>query len=681
MATPQEFIRNFMSVLDATSLKGFEAMDEAVRQTTNFSSWQAVVDSIYRDCSNYGGNGDAFLKEKCGIILKNVDTGAITGADAGGGVVKTAESVVPEDTAEWLMPTNSSTTYDAFGLTVNWPDLGTLNEAQLRMVSGLYTWWIPQSLELIKNSYGFTFNEAGTMVNTISKVNFEYKNSNTLAYVTHTYDRTGKTTSLELTINMKYYGDMSGTDVNGKSGEGFLLDRVIAHEMTHAAMAANINNFAKLPHYFKEGAAELVHGIDDDRYYSISYLANNPDYLYKVLNNRNDRLRYSEEEYSGGYMVLRYLAYQSSEYPTDVVTAPENPEPEPPSRSTPVPEDASDDTVVKVTESGAYWLSGFDPTTGRRVGAYPKAVTADASSASGDIILAGNANGNLLKGGKGQTSLWGGGASSDTLQGGTGQDVFWFGGGDGHDVVQSFASGYQGDVLNFYSGSLTGISRSGNAVTLSMADGSSLKVNTNAGADGVILYSTDGGNRTFEAKIGESSKANVLSYNEDLSFCQGGKGKDTLQVTGSGGNFVWLDGSRGQGFVDFEVVDGSKSSGADQLAGSGAEELIMGGSGEASLWGGAGSGNDTLQAGSGANVLFYGYGEGNDVIQKTTSSDRVMLYNMGLEHISGAEIDASSVKISTTAGQTLTVLGEARFTLADGSTWQADHKTKQWSSG
>lgn len=681
MATPQEFIKNFMGVLDATSLKGFSAMDEAVKRTTSFSSWQAVVDSIYRDCQSYNGNGKAFLKDKCGILLNNTDTGAITGSDASGGPVKSAESVVPENSSEWLMPTNSSTTYEAFGLTVNWPNLGTLNAAQQRMVSGLYTWWIPQSLELIRNSYGLTFNEPGTTVNTISSVNFEYEDSSTLAYVTSSFNSyTGRTSGLTLTINMKYYGDMSGTDVNGRSSEGFLLDRVIAHELTHAAMAANINYFSELPLYFAEGAAELVHGIDDERSYSISYLANNPAYLYKVLNNRNKYLRYSEEDYSGGYIMLRYLAYQSSEYPAGVTPEPESPEPVTTTPAAPVTEDSGDDTFIKVTEPGNYWLSGYDPTSGRRVGSYPRAVTVDASGASGEIILAGNGNGNILKGGRGETSLWGGGASNDTLQGGAGRDMFWFGGGDGRDMVQSFTAGTSGDVLNFYTGSLASISRSGKNLSFGMAGGGSLSVSTSAGSDSVVLYSTDAVH-IYGAKIGEAARANSLSYSGGVSYYQGGGGTDTLVASGAASKNIWLDGSQGQAYSSIEIIDGSRSSGSDQLAGSGASETIIGGSGSASLWGGAGSANDTLRSGSGANVLFYGYGEGSDLMVGTGSNDRVMLYNIGLGQLVDAQIGTDYVTISTNVGQTLTVKGAAEvFTLGDGSSWRASHQARQWSA-
>ena len=42
------------------------------------------------------GNADIFLRDYCGIILDNADTGAITGWDAGGLSIKTADNVIGE---------------------------------------------------------------------------------------------------------------------------------------------------------------------------------------------------------------------------------------------------------------------------------------------------------------------------------------------------------------------------------------------------------------------------------------------------------------------------------------------------------------------------------------------------------------------------------------------------------
>ena len=63
-----------------------------------------------------------------------------------------------------------------------------------------------------------------------------------------------------------YYDNISTSDPNGVgSSVATYLDRTIAHELVHAAMSANINYFNNFPVLFKEGTAELIHGIDDKR--------------------------------------------------------------------------------------------------------------------------------------------------------------------------------------------------------------------------------------------------------------------------------------------------------------------------------------------------------------------------------------------------------------------------------
>ncbi|WP_029541413.1 calcium-binding protein [Selenomonas sp. AB3002] len=526
------------------------------------------------------------------------------------------------------------------------------------------------------DSYGLTFNESGTTVNTISSINFVNLADDTLALVNHQYHTDdGKATALSLTINMRYYANL-GADVNG-TAKNTHLDRVIAHEMTHAAMAANIDFFHTMPISVKEGAAELVHGIDDERTLAIKQLARNADNLKTVLSSDSN---YGEHSYAGGYMLLRYLAHQlsgGSAAPASTSA------PEPASTPTDTTETKPNVTKLTAKSPGSFWLSGYDPLTGEKDTAYPNCKELDGSEVTGEVILGGNGQDNLIKGGKGSSSLWGGGASNDTLQGGSGRDMIWYGAGDGHDVASNFTPGTGGssDVLNFYSGSLSGITRSGNTLHLSMADGGSLTVNTTAGSDSAVLYSTDAAAHLYGAKIGESAKANNLSYRNDLAFFQGGSGRDTLTASGSDSKSIWLDGSQGQSFVSIELLDGSKSSGSDQLAGGWGEETIAGGSGSASLWGGAGSASDTLRSGSGSNVLFYGYGEGNDVMQNTSSGDRVMLYNMGLEHLTGAQVSKDIISITTTAGHTLTVSGQAGvFTLRDGSSWKPDRQQGSWSA-
>lgn len=95
MATQLEVIKAFMAALDTTTLKGTAALDEAIQACSNFSGIQAVITKMKSDIAATN-NAEKFLKDYCGIDLSNTDTGAITGADAGGSKVKTAASIVPE---------------------------------------------------------------------------------------------------------------------------------------------------------------------------------------------------------------------------------------------------------------------------------------------------------------------------------------------------------------------------------------------------------------------------------------------------------------------------------------------------------------------------------------------------------------------------------------------------------
>ncbi len=150
MVSALNVMKNFMDSLNNTSKSGITALNEAVKAVSNFSSWSQVVSTMIADCKSYNGNGTAFLNRMCGINLTNKDTGAITGSDAGGGSTKTAESIIPESGA-WKYP--SKTTFTIQGLTVTVPAKKTLSSSQQYIVGALYTWWIKNSLTLIKNSY------------------------------------------------------------------------------------------------------------------------------------------------------------------------------------------------------------------------------------------------------------------------------------------------------------------------------------------------------------------------------------------------------------------------------------------------------------------------------------------------------------------------------------------------
>lgn len=318
-ADEQGVIIDFMAYLNNSNLSAQQALDGAINYATGglFTNEADLKAKFLGDIA--GGD----LLGACGIDLTNKDTGSITGLDAGGEKEKTAESVVPEEGLPYgnSAPTAGSTT-TINGLTVKWPDSGS-DAAKIAIASALKSQWLENCMNLVNESYEMNFMDLSATVHEMEVFLKDENDNGKLAYVESSYDGTGKTTGLTLTVNMYYYGKIDMNDPNGKpldaNGKPTLqayLDRTLAHEMTHAIMAANITHFANLPLYITEGAAELVHGIDDNgnggRKPTIEKLvkAENRTALEDALNGKS--AAGSEDPYAAGYMILRYMAHQAA---------------------------------------------------------------------------------------------------------------------------------------------------------------------------------------------------------------------------------------------------------------------------------------------------------------------------------------------------------------------------------
>lgn len=171
------------------------------------------------------------------------------------------------------------------------------------IIKALNSEWIGSSLDLIKQAYGLSFDEDGTSVRTMD-MDFENSGGSTLAYVQSSFSG-NKTVKLSMRVNMDFYNALNQTDVNGSTttpGAGY-LDRTIAHELTHAVMSANIDDFASLKLYITEGAAELTHGVDDERLATLqSMTAGDYSSLFSSGGTAG-----TQQPYAGGYAFLRYL--------------------------------------------------------------------------------------------------------------------------------------------------------------------------------------------------------------------------------------------------------------------------------------------------------------------------------------------------------------------------------------
>lgn len=174
------------------------------------------------------------------------------------------------------------------------------------IMAALNTEWIGNSLDLIARSTGLSFENGNASVAEMD-VKFVNEDTTTLAYVSST-SIGGVTNKLTLSVNMKYYDDLVAGDVNGKStATSAYLDRTIAHEMTHATMAATIEGFGDLYECITEGAAEVVHGIDDERTLTIQTLANSQSIgsTLSAAPGTGD-----VNQYAAGYVMFRYMAAQ-----------------------------------------------------------------------------------------------------------------------------------------------------------------------------------------------------------------------------------------------------------------------------------------------------------------------------------------------------------------------------------
>ena len=315
--SPQDVIKKFMLTLEQTKSRGAVAVDEAVRSCSNFNGVTDLINQIVSD-AQHSANARTFLADKCGIDLDNDDTGAITGWDAGGLGVKTATSIVDERTA---MENFAGDSFVVEGLTVKLNgDFQSLNPTQQQIVRGLKSWWVAEPLKLIAESYGdnYTFKSPTATVRELDVEFLSRPNNSNLALIKSS-SLGGRTVKLTLQINMAYYDQIFDADGRSARKGTSLLDRVLAHEFTHAVMAANIDHFGDLPAYIKEGTAELTHGIDDERQLDLVKMVEQPTVLRQALSAATSTTEVSfsglnAPSYAAGYIFFRYLAKQASTF-------------------------------------------------------------------------------------------------------------------------------------------------------------------------------------------------------------------------------------------------------------------------------------------------------------------------------------------------------------------------------
>ena len=658
----QEVIQTFMGVLDTVSTAGVDRLNQAVSVASGgyFTTINDAFEQMVDDCKN-AGSADKFLKNYCGIDLSNTDTGAITGSDAGGSTTKTAKSIVPESGS--LDTSFSATSFTVNGLTVKLSSsFSALTSTQTYLWRGLKTWWIKGALDLISESYGENFGFGSNSSATVKEINVEFYSANdgTICSTGTFTSIDGKTTGLQLSINTYYCNSVS--DSNGAitiGGAEYYLDRTLAHEMTHAVMAANIDNYSELPKIIREGMSELTHGIDDERKSDLQNLAGNSTLLKKALSLSTSYNTVSSVDapyFAAGYMFLRYLAKQGAEngnYET------------------------GEDSMNSISGTG------------------------------GNDILYGSDSNDYLNGGKGADKLYGnagddtltGGTGNDTLTGGAGNDVFIY--ESGSDIITDYTAG--ADKIKLSSGTITKLSYSGNDViftigsgTLTVKNGKGKKITVIDSNNTTKVYGdtisaeeeSDEGknisNSTSKTVINGTSYADTISNSGDSVTIDAGDGDDYIwneyayYVTinaGAGNDFI----SNNSSSVKIDAGDGNDSIysgyGDSVTINAGAGNDFIGNSGWYTTIN-AGAGNDIISLGShnsttnSLSVIQYANGDGNDIIYGYNSDDTI-------------SISGGSYSKSTVGNDVILTVGNGKITLdnAKGTTLNIKGTLSGGSSG
>lgn len=288
---------------------------------------------------------------------------------------------------------------------------------------------------------------------------------------------------------------------------------------------------------------------------------------------------------------------------------------------------------------------------------------------------------NTLIAGIGNTSIWSANGADlmtgNTSANKTGSTTFYYLADDGRDSITGFdfatSATDTGDlILTTPANEITAVSMSGSAVIM--------QINHSAN-DYLTLTEAAGKNFRVDKHMAKVDKN--VSY-DAITTCYVADASNATMTVGEnmGDAVVWLcdkNAVLGKYYLgDIKVLDATTANGRNSLVGNDNDNYIYGGTGENSLWGGWNS-NDVMQGGSGRNMFFLTLQNGHDTIQNAHDGDVVKL-SLYLEHIASADITADGTRIEVTDGTTLEVKSNAaiEYRLADGSTYIADHNSRQW---
>jgi len=179
-----------------------------------------------------------------------------------------------------------------------------LTATEQRIVDDLQSSWLQQSETIIKDYFGLQADGAVTL-----KVVLDDTIASASAFVSF-FD--APTNSMELHIDVAELESLYAS-LDGGNGSAFdSMDQLIAHEMTHAVMAAT-TNLEQFPMWFVEGAAQFIPGADGSVNQVLTELGGNNSTNRATVINNIDNLDTAGEfggsalDYATAYIATRYL--------------------------------------------------------------------------------------------------------------------------------------------------------------------------------------------------------------------------------------------------------------------------------------------------------------------------------------------------------------------------------------
>ncbi|MBR2179405.1 MAG: hypothetical protein IJ862_03285, partial [Selenomonadaceae bacterium] len=370
--------------------------------------------------------------------------------------------------------------------------------------------------------------------------------------------------------------------------------------------------FVNLPAWLKEGMAELTHGIDDERWYSLGTIAGSLSNLTLAMGTSSKAVE-GTGSYTAGYMFLRWLAknYSSS----DVVYGTEYND-----NGTKQGKGKNKKLYSPITNAGnnktIYALAGNDQVT---------------NSGNNVTIYGGTGKDTINLNGSSETVVYSSGDGKDVLIGFGESDSISIGAGE----ITSSSLKKNNVILKIGKGTITLNDAKGQLINVIDADG---KLSTKMYGKGTVTVQ---GFSTSETVTGWS-KADSLNGAEGNDTLIGGKGADTL--TGGLGDDVFFY-SKGDGK---DVITDYTSGDVIMLSGSKVTKAAAVKKSPTDITFTVTKGSIRVNNGVGSKITFIDATTSNTLLSQTFGTSYMQVTNSDFATVNTA-IDASVLTIDASA--------------------------------